>query len=304
MKNYVKLIAPAKVNLVLAVGDTTADGFHKVDTVMHALALHDVLEMYHYEAEEDGTGLVIRINSELDDGVDLFIPAEENIIYRAITALADEIGRTQDEEIRITLTKHIPSQAGLGGGSSNAAAALRGAALMWDIDLDDERLLKVAKGLGADVAFFLHGGCAYLNGKGDELVKTLAPRKDICVLVRPDEGISTKEAYQAFDKNPVALPDGYQDSLAALENSEAVELWNNMTQASVSLSSELEKLFSWIETLDQKNQAVLCGSGSAVCIICSSYDEAVALSVDAQRQGFWTRVSSLARVGAQEIESY
>ena len=122
--NYIKLIAPAKVNLVLAVGDTREDGFHSVDTIMHALALHDVLEMYHYDAEDEGTGLVVRITSELDDGVNLDIPVEENIIYRAVTLLAEEIGRKEDEEIRVTLVKHIPSEAGLGGGSSDAAAAL------------------------------------------------------------------------------------------------------------------------------------------------------------------------------------
>ncbi len=302
--NYVKLIAPAKVNLVLAVGKTRSDGFHEVDTIMHALALHDVLEMYHYDAEEEGSGLVIRLTSELDEGVMLDVAPEQNIIYRALVMLAQELGRTEDEEIRITLIKHIPSEAGLGGGSSNAAAALYGAALMWGIAPDDARLLDVAKRLGADVAFFLQGGCAYLNGKGDELVKSLAPRKDFCVLIRPHVGISTKAAYEAFDANPVEVSDKYRQDLALLEAADEVELWNNMALASESLCSELRVLRAWLDSIPEGKQAVLCGSGSAVCVLCNTYDEAVAVSVAAQRKGYWTRVSSLSRLGVSVIESF
>ena len=260
--------------------------------------------MYHYDAEDEGTGLVVRITSELDDGVNLDIPVEENIIYRAVTLLAEEIGRKEDEEIRVTLVKHIPSEAGLGGGSSDAAAALHGAALMWGVSLDDERLLNVAKRLGADVAFFLQGGCVYLNGKGDAVVKTLVPRKDFCVLVRPGVGISTKSAYEAFDKNPVEVTQEYRKSLSVLDEASEVELWNNMTQASESLCEELRVMREWLETNFKENDAVLCGSGSAMCVICSTYDEAVAVSVSAQREGYWTRVSSLTRVGAQVVESF
>lgn len=302
--NYVKLIAPAKVNLVLAIGNKREDGYHNVDTIMHALALHDVLTMYHYDAEDEGQGLVVRITSELDDGVSLDIPCEENIIYRAITELAQEIGRNEDEEIRVMLVKHIPSEAGLGGGSSNAAAALRGAALMWGIDEEDERLIKVAKRLGADVSFFLQGGCAYLNGKGDELAKRLEPRKDFCVLTRPNVGISTKKAYEAFDKNPVAVSSEYKDKLASFEKASEVEFWNNMTSASESLSDELLQLRKFLEETDGADEYVLCGSGSAMCVLCETYDQAVALSTALQREGYWTRVSSLSRVGAQVLESY
>ena len=302
--NYVKLIAPAKVNLVLAVGDMREDGFHSVDTIMHALALHDVVEMYRYDAEEEGSGLVVRLTSEFDEGVVLDIPAEDNIVYRAITLLAQEIGRTEDEEIRVTLIKHIPSEAGLGGGSSDAAAALRGAALMWDVALDDERLMTVAKRLGADVAFFLQGGCVYLNGKGDEIIKTLVPRKDFCVLIRPAIGISTKAAYEAFDRNPVIVSDEYRTMLSSLEQAGEVKLWNNMTDASESLCEEVRVLREWLNSLSEGKETILCGSGSAMCMLCDSYDEAVAVSVAAQRKGYWTRVTSLARVGAQFVESF
>ena len=301
---YVKLIAPAKVNLVLAVGEVRADGFHNVDTVMHALALHDVLEMYHYDSLEEGSGLVVRLTNELDEGVSLDLPAEENIVYRAIVLLAQEIGRAEDEEIRVTLTKHIPSEAGLGGGSSDAAAALYGAALMWDLSLDDPRVLRVAKQLGADVAFFLQGGCAYLNGKGDEIVKTLVPRKDFCALIRPNVGVSTKAAYAAFDSNPVVVSDEHRQNLATLEHASEVELWNNMAPASESLCSELRDLRIWLDSIPEGKQAILCGSGSAMCVICNTYDEAVAVSVAAQRKGYWTRVSSLSRLGASVVESF
>ena len=185
MKNYVRLISPAKINLVLAVGASREDGFHEVHTIMHSLALHDSLTMRRFEEDGEGLGfehegLSIVLKCETSGDIDsLEVAPEENIAYRAIKELAQELGRTENETIHISLSKVIPAEAGLGGGSSNAAAALLGAATLWGIDLQDDRLYAVASRLGADVAFFLKGGCAYLSGRGEVFENSLKPRKGL-----------------------------------------------------------------------------------------------------------------------------
>ena len=177
MKNVTKIISPAKVNLVLAVGEKQESGFHEVQTIMHSLALHDTLSMRRFDDEGSGDGLQVMLKCESSFTIDpLLIKAEENIAYKAVVELAKALGRTQDETIEMILNKVIPAEAGLGGGSSNAAAALVGAATLWGVGVEDERVQEVASRLGADVSFFLKGGCARLSGKGDVFEAQLEPR--------------------------------------------------------------------------------------------------------------------------------
>lgn len=171
--NYVKLIAPAKINLVLAVGEKLPDGYHEAHTILQALALHDTLEIRSFPAEP-GAGLSIVLKCESSNTIDqLTIDQEDNIVYKAAVELARALGRTEDEEIHIYLAKQIPFEAGLGGGSSDAAATLKGLSALWGVDPLDPAVIEVAAKLGADVPFFLYGGCAYLDGKGDHFVHAL-----------------------------------------------------------------------------------------------------------------------------------
>ena len=159
----IKLIAPAKVNLFLDIGERRADGYHEAVSIMHALTLRDVLHMS--VAPQRAGGLDIDLACVARGGLPpLDVPTERNIVSKAVRALARRIGRNEAEVVTVRLEKHIPSEAGLGGGSSDAAAALVGAAYMWGLASDDPRIEEVARELGADVAFFLHGGCACFDG--------------------------------------------------------------------------------------------------------------------------------------------
>ena len=229
MKNVTKIISPAKVNLVLAVGEKQESGFHEVQTIMHSLALHDTLSMRRFDDEGSGDGLQVMLKCESSFTIDpLLIKAEENIAYKAVVELAKALGRTQDETIEMVLNKVIPAEAGLGGGSSNAAAALVGAATLWGVGMEDERVQEVASRLGADVSFFLKGGCARLSGKGDVFEAQLEPRSGFVLLVRPDAGVSTGKAYAAFDEDPVLPSSGYLSSIAVLDAAADVSLYNNL----------------------------------------------------------------------------
>lgn len=304
MKNVTKIISPAKVNLVLAVGEKQESGFHEVQTIMHSLALHDTLSMRRFDDEGSGDGLQVMLKCESSFTIDpLLIKAEENIAYKAVVELAKALGRTQDETIEMVLNKVIPAEAGLGGGSSNAAAALVGAATLWGVGMEDERVQEVASRLGADVSFFLKGGCARLSGKGDVFEAQLEPRSGFVLLVRPDAGVSTGKAYAAFDEDPVLPSSEYLSSIAALDAAADVFLYNNLEKAACSVTPVVAQVLEWGRAAAGEENVVLCGSGSAVCCIFDSYQAACEASVEARKHEWWTRVTSFSPLGAAIIEA-
>lgn len=304
MKNVTKIISPAKVNLVLAVGEKQESGFHEVQTIMHSLALHDTLSMRRFDDEGSGDGLQVMLKCESSFTIDpLLIKAEENIAYKAVVELAKALGRTQDETIEMILNKVIPAEAGLGGGSSNAAAALVGAATLWGVGMEDERVQEVASRLGADVSFFLKGGCARLSGKGDVFEAQLEPRSGFVLLVRPDAGVSTGKAYAAFDEDPVLPSSEYLSSIAALDAAADVSLYNNLEKAACSVTPVVAQVLEWGRAAAGEENVVLCGSGSAVCCIFDSYQAACEASVEARRHEWWTRVTSFSPLGAAIMEA-
>jgi 4-diphosphocytidyl-2C-methyl-D-erythritol kinase len=175
----------AKINLGLHVGAMRPDGFHEVRTVLQSVALCDLLEVHPSEE------LSLTCS-------DPSLPAgEDNLVMRAARALQRAV--SCERGARITLTKRIPSQAGLGGGSSDAAAALVALARLWRIPFSCEDLVPVAAALGADVPFFLVGGTA-LGVSGGEEVYALpdAPALHL-VLALPKGGMPTAEAYRRLD---------------------------------------------------------------------------------------------------------
>lgn len=304
MKNITKIISPAKVNLVLAVGEKQENGFHEVQTIMHSLALHDTLSMRRFDDEGSGEGLQVMLKCESSFTIDpLLIKAEENIAYKAVVELAKTLGRTQDETIEMVLNKVIPAEAGLGGGSSNAAAALVGAATLWGVGVEDERVQEVASRLGADVSFFLKGGCARLSGKGDVFEAQLEPRSGFVLLVRPDAGVSTGKAYAAFDDALVLPGAEYLSSLAGLNAAADVSLYNNLEKAACSVTPVVAEVLEWGRAAAGEENVVLCGSGSAVCCIFDSYQAACEASVEARKHEWWTRVTSFSPLGAAIVEA-
>lgn len=304
MKNVTKIISPAKVNLVLAVGEKQESGFHEVQTIMHSLALHDTLSMRRFDDEGSGDGLQVMLKCESSFTIDpLLIKAEENIAYKAVVELAKALGRTQDETIEMILSKVIPAEAGLGGGSSNAAAALVGAATLWGVGVEDERVQEAASRLGADVSFFLKGGCARLSGKGDVFEAQLEPRSGFVLLVRPDAGVSTGKAYAAFDEDPVLPSSEYLSSIAALDAAADVSLYNNLEKAACSVTPVVAQVLEWGRAAAGEENVVLCGSGSAVCCIFDSYQAACEASVEARKHEWWTRVTSFSPLGAAVVEA-
>jgi 4-diphosphocytidyl-2-C-methyl-D-erythritol kinase len=184
----VRVPAYAKVNLRLEVLGRRADGYHELRTIFQAISLHDTLVLQ----TAPGPGIELRIagNSQLAGE-----PGQNNLVYRALQDLGREIGFRQG--LRAVLNKRIPVGRGLGGGSSDAAAALLGLLRLTGKRVEPARLLEIASGLGADVPFFLHGGRALGIGRGDEIYPLPAVARRHVLVISPHEiAVPTKDAYQ------------------------------------------------------------------------------------------------------------
>ncbi len=183
----IALQAPAKVNLGLVVLGKRPDRYHEIETVMQMVSLCDTLEI-----EQGGGGIVLASDSsELPLG-------RENLVYRAAERLAREAGRAP--AVRIRLEKRIPVAAGLGGGSSDAAATLAALNRLWGLDYPPEKLRALAEELGMDVPFFLFSPTALARGRGERLTPLTPPEPPLwMVLVNPRFRVSTAWAYESLN---------------------------------------------------------------------------------------------------------
>jgi len=184
----VRLRAFAKINLCLHVLGKRPDDYHELRTIFQAISLHDTLDLsfalgggqFHFEMECSDPSLPLN---------------QENLVFKAVDAVRSEFGIRGN--ITASLHKRIPIARGLGGGSSDAAAALLGMLKLTKEELPLERLLEIASGLGADVPFFLFGGRALGVGRGDEIYPLPdGPKQTVLVVSPRNIGVSTKDAYQ------------------------------------------------------------------------------------------------------------
>lgn len=184
----VHLRAPAKINLALRILGRRADGYHELETLFQAVGLHDVLRLERTDAP--GLELVV-------EGADVG-PVHENLVWRAAQAFFAELGQPA-QGVLLHLEKRIPAGAGLGGGSSDAAATLRGLQALFSTELPHPRLHAIGAALGSDVPFFLgSSGLALGTGRG-EVLKELEPHEPrALVLGLPQVACGTAAMYGAL----------------------------------------------------------------------------------------------------------
>jgi 4-diphosphocytidyl-2-C-methyl-D-erythritol kinase len=317
----IKIVSPAKVNLLLSIGGVRADGYHEVDTIMHALALHDSLymlveplspaaleEKQALASTRDDVAiggpahtLVVQIEVQNRTESPLHIPAERNLVFKAVDQLATSLNVTEPHFIHICIEKHIPAEGGLGGGSSNAAATLVGLQHAWELAKNNELVHEVACALGADVAFFLHGGCERLSGVGEVHEQALTPSKQAVVMVKPSSGVSTADAYARFDENPTPVPAEVLSFDLAAHDASDVKLANNLEPAAFELLPELETIRTWLSHACGTENVLLCGSGSTTFALCENFAQASTLAASAKAQGWWARPTSLSSLKAALI---
>jgi 4-diphosphocytidyl-2-C-methyl-D-erythritol kinase len=195
--NEVRVPAFAKVNLRLDILGKRPDGYHELRTIFQTVSLHDELRLRSSRRPE--ISLKIEGNPALSSE-----PAEKNLVYRALDALRGELKISSGVEI--VLKKTIPAGRGLGGGSSDAAAALLGYSRLTKSKLPTPRLLEIAASLGADVPFFLLGGRALGVSRGDEIYPLPdIPKLHLLVVSPRDIHVPTPDAYAWLNAAPLAL---------------------------------------------------------------------------------------------------
>jgi 4-diphosphocytidyl-2-C-methyl-D-erythritol kinase len=249
-KRLLTVRAPAKINLSLRVLRRTAGGYHELRTIFQSIALHDTLT---FEASSGPFRL------ECDDPA---CPTDRtNLVWRAAEAIVRAAGgRGAPRDIAIRIAKRIPMQAGLGGGSSDAAAALRGFAALWRVKIPDARMQAMAAALGADVPFFLEGGTVLGLERGDRLFPLIDPPRAWVTLVIPSFGVSTKDAYAWFDGAGPSRDDRRRPARA---QAGPYERANDLQAAVVRRHPEIERIAAALQR-EGAIEAAMSGSGSAV----------------------------------------
>ncbi|SDY35945.1 4-(cytidine 5'-diphospho)-2-C-methyl-D-erythritol kinase [Salimicrobium album] len=192
---YIMEKAPAKINLSLDVLHKRKDGFHEVEMVMTTIDLADRIELTSLKKNK----IVLEAESR-------YVPNDErNLAYLAAKKMKKHYSITGG--VHIKLTKHVPVAAGLAGGSSDAAAVLRGMARLFDLDTTPGELAEIGAEIGSDVSFCVHGGTALATGRGEKIEELPAPPPCWVVLAKPPIGVSTKTIYQALDVKEAGHPD-------------------------------------------------------------------------------------------------
>lgn len=264
MQAIYDVLAPAKLNLFLHITGRRPDGYHLMQSVFMLIDWCDTL---HFERRSDGhisrTDVFDSVRSSNKDAVDEPLPADD-LCVRAAKALQRACGTSYGVDIR--LEKRIPSQAGMGGGSTDAASCLLALQRLWDVRLPDAELLTVAARLGADVPFFLSRGHAWVEGIGDRIRTIELPSADFLV-VKPAAGLSTKAIFKAHGLKK----DSETATIAGLIEEDVLHDHmlmsstfgrNDLQSTALNLCPEISQSLDWLVT---KNlQGRMTGSGSAV----------------------------------------
>ena len=257
-----ELNAAAKVNLALEILSRRPDGYHEIATVMQTVDLSDRLVL------EEADSLEVRTSAP-------GVPSDErNLAYRAAAALRQAAGI--EYGARITLDKRIPVAAGLGGGSTDAAATLVGLNRLWGLRWPVERLEELAVGLGMDVPFFLRGGAAMATGRGERL-RPLSGAALALVLVNPRFAVSTADMYGRV--TPSMYSDGgrARDAASALETRRssrvARTLYNGLEVAARAAYPQIGHMQAALVAAGALG-AAMSGSGPTVFGVARSWEQA------------------------------
>ena len=257
----VQLNACAKLNLALRVLGVRADGYHELRTVFQTVALHDTLTF----TETAGPFSL--------DCTDPRCPVDEtNLVWRAAELMWQQRGkRGRATGVTARIVKRIPLESGLGGGSSNAVAALRGLQVLWRMTLDAPTLRRLARELGADVPFFLEGGSALGVDRGDTLFALADLPRYSVVLVMPPFGVSTRDAFGWWDS---AGPAAERLSGGSLPDLPASELVNDLQAPVGARHPEIDRIARRLRR-EGALLAAMSGSGSTVFGLFESRAEAL-----------------------------
>ena len=266
--------ANAKINLSLDIIGTDERGYHKLRMLMQSISLCDEIELDN--TSEPGIHIQITDERGLDGSDRSILPViptdKRNLMYRAAELMMEQYGI--DDGIEMKLIKRIPSEAGLAGGSTDAAAVLKGMNELFKLGLSDDKLRELGVNLGADIPFCIMGGAALAEGIGEKLTAIDNKCSLHVLLIKPKQGISTPTAYAEYDRLIAALSISTQSEhvdtdglISALENGDCTSLFkkikNVMEAPVVNKLPIIDRIKADLVTYGAGASA-MTGSGSAV----------------------------------------
>lgn len=250
---YIK--AFAKINLYLDVVDKKEDGYHNLKMVMLPLELHDLIEIERSRYSMDS--FVTCDHVELQE-------TKYNLINITISKLRNIYRFT--ENFNIAVHKEIPISAGLGGGSSNAAAVLKAFNKILQLKIDDEKMLEIGKTIGADVPFCLYNKPAYVEGIGEKLTPINVMYQYQVLIIKPSRGLSTKKVFDVADEMVLKHSEP-TNIIKALETGDddllAKSMFNSLEEPSISMVGEIQDIKNRLYN-DGFKMVLMSGSGSSV----------------------------------------
>ncbi|MBX0316888.1 4-(cytidine 5'-diphospho)-2-C-methyl-D-erythritol kinase [Planococcus glaciei] len=248
---YVK--APAKINLTLDVLHKRPDNYHEIEMIMTTVDLADRIGL---KATESGIYI---------ESADRFVPNDSrNLAYQAAQLLKDTYNIKSG--VIISLDKQIPVAAGLAGGSSDAAATLKGLNQLWQLNLSLDELAELGAKIGSDVSFCVYGGTALAKGRGEIIQELPAPPNCWVILAKPTIGVSTAEVYGAFDARKAEHPNT-QEMIQALSDGDYNAMCANLGNALESVTLNLYPEVAQIKEQMKKfgaDAVLMSGSGPTV----------------------------------------
>lgn len=259
--------APAKINLTLDVLHKRDDGYHEVEMIMTTIDLADRIHLHPLKTD--------RIEVQVDNGL---LPTDKkNLAFQAARILKDRCGIKSG--VRIVIDKVIPVSAGLAGGSTDAAAVLRGLNRLWQLGLTLDELAEEGLKIGSDVPFCVYGGTAVARGRGEKLTFIDPPPKVYVLLAKPRQGVSTKDIYKLLRIEEMDHPDtkGMINAIAD-QNYPGIcsRLQNVMEPVTFELAPDVRKIKKRLQE-SGADGTVMSGSGPTVYSLIASDQKATKL---------------------------
>ncbi|WP_312821002.1 4-(cytidine 5'-diphospho)-2-C-methyl-D-erythritol kinase [Brevundimonas sp.] len=290
MPDAITLLAPAKVNLYLHVGAVRADGYHPLDSLVAFADVGDRLKLSRAEtfSLDVGGPYGHALNAQ-----------DDNLVVRVLLALANHLG-LDDLPLAVSLDKRLPIAAGLGGGSSDAGAALRGANMLLELGLDDTVLEGLARAAGADGPMCYRAQPAFAGGVGERLEAVDLPPLH-AVMVNPGLPSPTGAVYRAYDAGDTRQADRPETAMPS--SAQALADWlarqrNDLEQPALSITPDIAQPMQALAALDSCRLVRMSGSGATVFGLFDDAASALDAAFALERDGWWVRPTVL---GAPEL---
>lgn len=252
--NKIEIKAYAKINPAIDIIKKRTDGYHEVQMIMQSVELHDKVILNKTERE-----IIVKCdNPQVPEG-------EKNIAYRAAKIMFDKYNIQSG--ISIEIIKNIPISAGMAGGSSDAAAVIKGINQLFELKLHIDEQEKIALSIGADVPFCLMGGTVMAEGIGEKLTKISQLRPVDILIVKPKIDVSTKWVYENFKIENVQNRPNINEIINSIKEDNIEKFAKNMVNVLETVTAKKYPIIDYIKDIMMKNGAkgsIMSGSGSAV----------------------------------------